>query len=254
MALDAPALQHGPTRFYGYANQADPYVSLMNMTGLPDELLPVGMAEDVEFQARWAIGELLLSKHGVHTMHDIEFAYLFSDADRHSYYVWLGRYAQRLCGWKELFCDDEYFNSMEAHVPPQMFVTDRIRPADLVEPDGTQRWMLAGVEHRDNDLPAVIRPDGTKEWRWKGVLDRPFGVDELDESTQLPTVERHPLVGPTEYHVAGSLHRTAGPAIEHALNPTLDQYWVEGRRLSYERWWPLSDECRAAEDHADRFC
>lgn len=50
---------------------------------------------------------------------------------------------------------------------------EKVRPPDVVEPDGTQIWLdNEGRPHRDLDLPAIIRADGTREWYQRGELHR----------------------------------------------------------------------------------
>jgi hypothetical protein len=40
-------------------------------------------------------------------------------------------------------------------------------PTAEIRPDGTKRWYLNGVHHRE-DGPAVESPDGTVEWWFNG--------------------------------------------------------------------------------------
>ena len=39
----------------------------------------------------------------------------------------------------------------------------------IIDQFGTQRWYSNGIQHRDNDLPAVIYKDGTQIWYINGI-------------------------------------------------------------------------------------
>lgn len=61
----------------------------------------------------------------------------------------------------------------------EVWYRDGVRHRDdggpaVIDPDGTQFWMVDGEIHRDGG-PAVIRPDGGQAWRTHGVLHRDDG-------------------------------------------------------------------------------
>ena len=112
-----------------YAIAANPYQSLLNLTALPNALLPEE-ASSLDFQYRWGLGELVLQRKRLvplHGSHPDEGP--MTGLERHQYFEWLTRFSLRQTKWADLFCDDEYLNAIEGGVPPHLFVPDHQRPA-----------------------------------------------------------------------------------------------------------------------------
>jgi hypothetical protein len=96
--------------------------------------------------------------------------------------------------------------------------------------NGSQEWCKNGKQHRDNDLPALVRVDGTQRWYRNGIRhrdgDKPAEInadgtrrwfkDGIEYTPNLPTAEKKALEDPPtkvysdrkEWHNAqGQLHR-----------------------------------------------
>ena len=77
------------------------------------------------------------------------------------------------------------------------------KPICEIDYDGTKRWYLNGVYHRE-DGPAMEFADGRKQWCLNGKLHRLDG----------PAIENHD--GHKQWWVNSKCHRLDGPAIEFA--------------------------------------
>jgi hypothetical protein len=94
---------------------------------------------------------------------------------------------------------------------------NKLLTGNITWPARTLVWYKNGVEHRDNDLPAVEYKNGDKEWRMYGKLHRENGK---------PAVEW--VDGRKEWWVNGKPHRDGGlPAVEYANGNK--EWWVNGK-------------------------
>jgi len=90
-----------------------------------------------------------------------------------------------------------------------------------VEDDGTKKWYLNGVPHRE-DGPAVESPYGNKIWFLNGKLHREDGqAIELTDGTK-------------EWWILNERHREDGPAVERGDGR---KWWyINGRSLTKEEF------------------
>ena len=88
--------------------------------------------------------------------------------------------------------------------------------------DGSKRWYVNGLLHRDNDLPAIEYLNGDKYWFVNGKRHR---------DNDLPAIEC--LDGYKRWFLNGKCHRLGGlPATEYANGSKY--YYIYGNQYSYE--------------------
>ena len=100
-------------------------------------------------------------------------------------------------------------------------------PAIINAEAGFESWFQNGLEHRDNDKPAVVRFNGAKEWYQEGKLHR-----NGDEPAFI-----HPHI--KEWRKHGVLHRAGDrPAIirtKKEYSPYEDmEWWIKGEYIRSE--------------------
>jgi len=89
-------------------------------------------------------------------------------------------------------------------------------------PDGTKRWKLNGVLHRE-DGPAMEFVSGTKKWYINGLIHRENG----------PAVEQND--GISEWYKQGKRHRIDGPAW---ISPISSEWWINDFEITFKiRQW-----------------
>jgi len=111
-------------------------------------------------------------------------------------------------------------------------------------PNVEKRWLLNGMEHRNElDGPAIERDTGDKEWWINGLRHRQNGpavelsdgtkqwwINGLKHRTHDPAVEWHD--GSKEWFANGKRHRLGGPAIEE--NSSTKYYFIYGTKTTKE--------------------
>ena len=113
-----------------------------------------------------------------------------------------------------------------------------------VDNEGTVRYYLDGVLHRENDKPAIEYASGSKMWYRKGQLhrenDKPaieyvsgtkywYYKGQIHRENDKPAVEE--VNGTKEWYRKGLLHRENDwPAIE--WSDGTKEWWLNGKRIS----------------------
>jgi hypothetical protein len=105
-----------------------------------------------------------------------------------------------------------------------------------VDEDGTKYWLLDGLIHRDNDLPAVIYLSGIQEWYQYGKLHRDNDLPAII-GVHLD-IEEHIH---KEWYKNGNLHRDNDkPALIHTYGTVMK--WYKDGKLHRENDLPASIE------------
>jgi hypothetical protein len=116
----------------------------------------------------------------------------------------------------------------------------------VVVDDGSTRWRVNGLLHREGDLPAIEYSDGSKEWWLNGLPHREGGPAVewvgsvcglnkgfaawlsnglLHREGDLPAMEY--TDGGKRWYKNGLLHRDNGPAVEHGDGSK--EWWKDGQ-------------------------
>jgi hypothetical protein len=91
----------------------------------------------------------------------------------------------------------------------------------IIDSVGSKYWYENGLNHRENDLPAIEYPDGAKVWKNNGKFHR---------ENDLPTIEWPD--GTKYWFIKDELHRENAPAILRA-NGTAEWY-IHGIKQTFE--------------------
>ena len=97
-----------------------------------------------------------------------------------------------------------------------------MKPVMIIDKDGTKRWKLNGLRHRE-DGPAIEYTNGTKKWAINGVFHREDG----------PAIEY--VNGDKQWWINGKLHREDGPAIEYADSGRGYDWFINGKVIILEQ-------------------
>lgn len=112
--------------------------------------------------------------------------------------------------------------------------------------DSVHQFMIGGILHRDNDLPAIVYPDGSAKWYNENKLhrdnDRPAIV--FQNGTQFwftngmkTRVNGLPAVlwadGDVEYWLDNKFHNLNGPACTRGSKK---EYYIHGEQLKEEEF------------------
>ena len=94
------------------------------------------------------------------------------------------------------------------------------QPEMKIDPDGTKRWLLNGIRHRE-DGPAIEYADGSKVWFLHGKLHREDG----------PAIE-YPD-GRKEWYLHNKRHHEDGPALEYPDGQK--EWYLNGKQATWEQ-------------------